>query len=49
MTRPKKLNPISLRLDPDLREALERLARADERSLSQYISLVLRTHVQAKK
>lgn len=49
MKKTKKLNPISLRLDPSLKDALERLAAADERSLSQYISIVLREHVSKAK
>jgi len=39
-----KLNPISLRLDADVRAALEERAGEDERSLSAYINRVLRAH-----
>lgn len=45
MTKEKKLAPTSLRLDPDMKAALERLAADDDRSLSSYITRVLREHV----
>jgi predicted transcriptional regulator len=41
------MHPISLRLDPDMREALQLLANADERSLSSYITLALRDHIKS--
>ncbi len=41
----KKLAPTSLRLEPELKAALERLAEADDRSLSSYITRVLKEHV----
>lgn len=41
----KKLDPISIRLDPEVKAALERLAKADDRSLSGYINRVLKSHV----
>jgi len=47
MRPPKKMHPISLRLDPDMREALQLLANADERSLSSYITLALRDHIKS--
>lgn len=46
--REKKLEPLSIRLDPDVRKAIETLARHDERSLSAYINRVLRKHAIAK-
>ena len=49
MEKKPKLNPIPVRLDPDVREAIERLAKADERSLSAYINRALRQHVEAHK
>ena len=39
--------PTSIRFPADLKEELERLAKADERSLSQYVVRVLRAHVRA--
>jgi len=46
MTDTKPPSPTSLRLDPELKAALEKLAEADERSLSSYIARVLRDHVE---
>ena len=41
-----KETPISLRLDRELRKALEDLAAKDLRTLSDYIRVVLFRHVQ---
>jgi hypothetical protein len=41
--------PISFRIEPELKEALMGLAKAERRSLSGYIMLVLEEHVQARK
>ena len=49
MERSKKLDPISIRLDPDVKAALEGLAQADDRSLSAYINRTLRQHVEDKR
>jgi hypothetical protein len=49
MERSKKLDPISIRLDPDVKAALEELAKADDRSLSAYINRTLRQHVEETK
>lgn len=49
MKAPKKLDPISIRLDQPLKEALEDLAKTDERPLSQYVTRVLRQHVADQK
>lgn len=46
--RQKKLQPLSVRLEPDVRRAIEKLARKDDRSLSGYINHVLRDHAVAK-
>ena len=46
MPTEKKMHPISIRLDPDVRAALDELAREDSRSLSQYVNLALRRHVE---
>ena len=46
MARAKKMDPLSIRLDPDVRKGIEALAKADERSLSAYINRVLRQHLE---
>ena len=38
---------VSLTLDEDITEKLRELAERDDRSLSQYINLVLKEHVKA--
>ena len=38
--------PISIRLNGELKEALKALADAEHRTLSNYIELILRRHVQ---
>jgi predicted transcriptional regulator len=48
MRRTKKLGPVSIRLDPDVRRGIEEMAEADERSLSAYINRVLRRHLEAE-
>jgi hypothetical protein len=40
---------ISFVIDAHTKEALQRLAADDQRSLSQYISILLKDHVAAKK
>lgn len=42
----KKTELIAFRVDPALKSALGELAKRDERSLSQYITLILREHVR---
>jgi predicted transcriptional regulator len=49
MRKPKKLDPIAIRLEPDVREGLEALARADDRSLSAYAHRVLKQHVERER
>ncbi|MBO0763490.1 MAG: hypothetical protein J2P50_02700 [Hyphomicrobiaceae bacterium] len=47
MARKKKLlEPMSIRLDPEVKAALQRFAEEEERSLSFYVNRVLRQHVQ---
>lgn len=41
----KRTAAISFRITDELKEALERLAVADRRSLSSYIEIVLEDHV----
>ena len=47
-TRRKKklLEPMSIRLDPDVKAALEGFAEDEDRSLSSYVNRVLRDHVE---
>ena len=44
----RRTDPISFRIKAEIKQALERLAKADRRSLSQYIELALEDHVEAK-
>jgi predicted transcriptional regulator len=44
--RKKKLEPMSIRLDPDVKTALQGFAEEEERSLSFYVNRVLRDHVE---
>lgn len=46
MKREKKLDPISIRLEADVKSRLEQLAKADDRTLSAYINRLLRQHVE---
>jgi predicted transcriptional regulator len=47
MVRKKKLlEPMSIRLDPDVKAALQGFAEEEERSLSFYVNRVLRQHVE---
>jgi hypothetical protein len=48
MARGKKklLEPMSIRLDPEVKAALQGFAEEEERSLSFYVNRVLRDHVQ---
>jgi predicted DNA-binding protein len=41
----EELQPTSVRLAPELKDALKRFAQEDRRSLSSYIVLVLEQHV----
>jgi hypothetical protein len=41
--------PVSIRMPPELREALSALATADKRPLSNYVVLVLEEHVKGKQ
>ncbi len=40
---------ISITVDEDVLKKLRELAEADDRSLSQYINLVLKQHIDKKK
>jgi predicted DNA-binding protein len=41
-----KEQPLSIRLDGELRKALEKLAKHEMRTLSDYVRLTLHRHVQ---
>jgi hypothetical protein len=47
MARGKKklLEPMSIRLDPEVKAALQGFAEEEERTLSGYVNRVLREHV----
>jgi hypothetical protein len=40
---------LSFRITPSLKAALEQLAKADRRPLSNYLELVLEAHVEQKR
>jgi hypothetical protein len=42
----KRTAPISIRVKPDVKAAIERLAKEDKRSLSAYVELVLEEHIE---
>jgi len=42
----KKTSPLAVRLDPDVKAALENEASAQERSLSWMINRILRDHLK---
>ena len=44
--RTKKTHPVAVRMEPEVKEALEGLAAAEDRSLSSYIARVLKQHVE---
>ena len=45
----KLTGPMSIRLEPDVKAAVQELAAADDRSLSAYINRVLRQHIEAMR
>ncbi len=46
--KPKK-SKVSITLDSDTIEAIKTLAEIDDRSFSQYINIVLKEHINARK
>lgn len=42
-----KTAPLGLRIEPELKAEIEKLAAADKRSVAQYVELVLQAHVEA--
>lgn len=45
----KKTAPLSIRITPELKEALEKLADEDRRALSSYVQLALEEHVARRQ
>lgn len=43
-----KTSPLSMRLDPDVKAALKRLAEKDNRTLTNYVETLIRQHVREK-
>jgi hypothetical protein len=43
----KLTGPMSIRLEPDVKAAVQELAAGDDRSVSSYINRVLRQHIEA--
>ena len=41
--------PISFLIDENVKKSIEKYAQDDERSLSQYVSRILRDHVESKE
>jgi predicted DNA-binding protein len=39
---------ISVRVEPELKQALEELAKADKRTLASYVAIVLQAHVDER-
>lgn len=44
-----KTAPLGLRIEPELKAEIEKLAAADKRSVAQYVELVLQAHVDAQR
>jgi predicted DNA-binding protein len=44
-----KTLPFSMRLRPEMKAALQRLADADRRSLTNYVEAVLYAHIEEKE
>jgi predicted DNA-binding protein len=45
----RRTDPISFRIKAEIKQVLERLAKEDKRSLSQYIEIALEAHIEAKQ
>ena len=43
-----KTAALSIRVEPELKAALERLAKADKRSLASYIEIALQKHIDGE-
>ena len=43
------MEPMAIRLDSEVKAALQELAAADERTLSAYVNSVLRQHIDAMR
>lgn len=49
MAKDPKKQRIEIHVQPELKEALNKLAKADKRSLLNYIEVVLERHVKEQK
>lgn len=49
MSKSTKTERLGIRVSPEMKKALTELAKADKRSLSAYIEIVLEQHVKAAK
>jgi predicted transcriptional regulator len=47
--RKKRLEPIAIRLDPDVKAAMQRLAEADDRSLAWMINRALKEWLEERR
>ncbi len=45
----QRILPFSMRLEPGLKQMLQRLADGENRNLTNYVETVLREHVAAKR
>ena len=45
----KKKEKVTLTVDPDLKRRLERLAKIDGRSISNYLNMLIKRHIEGKK
>lgn len=48
MQKQQRILPFSMRLEPDLKSQLLRLAAAENRNLTNYVETILREHAAAK-
>lgn len=44
-----KTAPLGLRIEPELKAEIEKLAAADKRSVAAYVEIVLQAHVDAQR
>jgi predicted DNA-binding protein len=47
-TLARKTAPLSIRVRPEIKETLERLATADRRSLASYVEIILEQHIERR-
>jgi predicted DNA-binding protein len=44
-----KTAPLSIRITPELKAEIEKLAKADKRPVASYVEIVLQAHVEAQR